>query len=260
MIINAGTVCSVPNQPLLQFVTTESATLAAGELSTTASAESVDVGRRFNLPEGAVTVMVNAPVSIAGVVNSTAFNGGYDGESDNAYRRRIIDMFKIPLVITSKRETENRIRQINEVIDCSLTKSEEYPARVKVILRTTLSNFTTKLRNDIAKNIGINTFVDSSVELAMAKEKEISLSVSVKIKPSSDSKEIEQKIEEIITAYFSSERIGENVYLSPVLKKIYAIDEVERVDFNCSEIKNDLIRCESDSYIHLKNVAVICYE
>lgn len=86
IIISKGTVCSVLNMPYIQFATTQSGAIEIGETSATVPADALGTGYAYNAKVGSVTVMVNAPIGISGVRNDTDFSGGYDDESDSAYR------------------------------------------------------------------------------------------------------------------------------------------------------------------------------
>lgn len=88
--IPKGTICSTNGSDVIRVVTTEDATLAAGELSVTVAAESELGGADTNVAVGSVCVMVTIPAGMGSVTNMTAFTGGSDQESDEELRERVM--------------------------------------------------------------------------------------------------------------------------------------------------------------------------
>lgn len=92
--IKAGVVCATRPEPQVQFVTTGSGVLRAGELFADVPARAVEAGAVGNVASGAVCLMVSAASGITAVSNPEPFSGGADGESDEALRERILSGYR----------------------------------------------------------------------------------------------------------------------------------------------------------------------
>ena len=89
--IPEGTICSVKDNPLIQFATNYRAFILPGDTGVTIEASALNEGEEYNVPADSITVMVNPPEYIYSVTNQRAFTGGSDPESDESLRQRIID-------------------------------------------------------------------------------------------------------------------------------------------------------------------------
>lgn len=87
-----GTVCLTGQ--LVQFVTTEEGTIPAGETTVTVAAEAVESGTAGNVLAGTIVRMQTLPAGVQEVTNQEAFSGGRDQEEDEAYRTRILDVYR----------------------------------------------------------------------------------------------------------------------------------------------------------------------
>ncbi len=86
-----GTVCL--NAGGVEFVTTASAVIKAGELFCVTSAECKTAGKVGNVPAQSVIFMALAPIGVLRCYNPEAFAGGTDNESDELLRTRIMESF-----------------------------------------------------------------------------------------------------------------------------------------------------------------------
>lgn len=92
--IPAGTVCA-SSGAAVEFETTETVILKEGEVSVTAAARSVGVGREMNAAIGAVDTLVTPPNGIERVENATPFSGGTNAEDDESLRARLMACYAI---------------------------------------------------------------------------------------------------------------------------------------------------------------------
>ncbi|MBE6932492.1 MAG: baseplate J/gp47 family protein [Ruminococcaceae bacterium] len=86
--IPAGTLFCVPNG--VSFRLTEDCRISAGSRSGEAKAECTEAGIQGNVAAGEITGMVEAPTYISFVVNSAAFAGGREAETDEHLRQRVL--------------------------------------------------------------------------------------------------------------------------------------------------------------------------
>lgn len=87
--IETGTVCF--NGEGTTFETVEDGLLLAGSTYVDVKAEAVEAGTRGNVVAGSITGMQTMPDGIETVTNPQRFTGGRERETDEAYRKRILE-------------------------------------------------------------------------------------------------------------------------------------------------------------------------
>lgn len=93
LVVPKGTVCASYGGEAVEYETTEDAVLSAGEVTVTAPARAVEPGIRGNAAAGYINTLVDQVNGIEYVTNTAAFTGGADPESDEDYRKRILESF-----------------------------------------------------------------------------------------------------------------------------------------------------------------------
>lgn len=95
--IQAGTIVSTPPSfnpyDAVEFQTTIDLTITSGNTTGAVGATATVAGAASNQPVGAVTVLTTAVSGVQGVINTTAFTGGSDSESDSSLQNRGIAAF-----------------------------------------------------------------------------------------------------------------------------------------------------------------------
>lgn len=91
LVVPKGTVCASYGGEAVEYETTEDAVLSAGEVTATVPARAVEAGSQGNAAAGYINTLVDQVNGIEYVTNTAAFTGGSDQESDEDYRKRILD-------------------------------------------------------------------------------------------------------------------------------------------------------------------------
>lgn len=86
--IPSGTYVRTDGEDAITFETTESAILEQGTTEVNVPVEAVNSGSNSNVGSNTVTVIVNRPTGIDGVINNEIIGGGTDRENDNSLRER----------------------------------------------------------------------------------------------------------------------------------------------------------------------------
>ncbi|MCI1982749.1 MAG: baseplate J/gp47 family protein [Oscillospiraceae bacterium] len=89
--IPKGTVCASTGTGAVRYVTEQEATLPAGSQTVDVPAKAETPGTAGNALEEVITNMIDPPASIDTVINSSAFTGGEEAESDDSLRARLLD-------------------------------------------------------------------------------------------------------------------------------------------------------------------------
>lgn len=256
-VIEVGTICSVEDYPLIQYETIEQGVIKAGSSSIYIKAQAVEFGEKYNVAKNKITVMVNSPIGVASVTNPSEFNGGYNGESDSAYRRRIIDTYKLPSFEFSKKTLENRVKQIEGITDCILYDTDT-PNRINVMVATKNDMLEKNVSESVIECIGFAELIGASVNVCLALPKAVDLTVDMLITPGKDDVEIKEAVFDIVEQFFSESSIGKPISVSDLTNKILKIKGTEKVDIYCDSIMGGYIYCPQSAYIKLGSLEVYC--
>lgn len=88
-----GTQPSLTNNQQITFLTTQSATILAGDMYVLVPVEADIAGIQGNVGSGSINLLVD-PVDVDGIINPIATTGGVDEETNENYAQRLITAFK----------------------------------------------------------------------------------------------------------------------------------------------------------------------
>lgn len=256
VIVAEGTVCSVPYRPHLQYATTEPAVIYAGEKSVTVPARALEPGEIYNVFADEISVMVNAPVGINGAVNEVDFIGGCDEESDSSYRKRILDSYSIIPNGVNAASLESQVLKHPNVYDCYITPGDS-AGEIFVIVR--IHGFSEDTPA-VLQYIPIIKLIGVQAVVKQAAEKRFSLSVDFNLASGFDKNEVIENIKYIVKDYCAALKIGSELNLSDVAKRLSDIEAVSNVSVSSPESYANTVNCGAEEYLHLVETAVKCYE
>lgn len=257
--IQLFTICSSKNDPYLQFETIEEAVLKAGETSVEVPAMSLEKGEKYNVLVNEVTVMVNAPVGIESVYNSTAFTGGTDDESDESYRNRIKDSYATPHNGYNKKSIENRINQLDYILDCAVLNASE-AGNVSIVVIPSDDGEINSHVDEIRDCVSVCDITGCVLNIKIAKVNLVSMSIDAYVSPTYDLEETKETITEKINKIFSEKKIGNSISVSKIMKELLSVEGVEDANIFSNQIINGIVFCDSDSYLKLHRLEVNAYE
>lgn len=248
--IPKGTICSVKDKPYIQFKTDSNAVLKAGEVSVSVPATALEIGDGYNVPIGSVTVLVNAPSRIETVTNLSSFVGGYDGESDESLRKRIIDSFSYSPTGMSRKYTEDNVKNIDGVIDCRIFGIDPVDgSRPRVYVRSNTGKISFDLFGEIEQRLTLLRIINVGFDILIP---EI-LSVDLIIESNAD----EQEIKTLCREYFDSLRIGESLDLTALRIWLSKRMDDEIVEISSAQSSGQYVICPNEKYISINSIGVI---
>lgn len=259
IVIKKSTICSVSGKPHLQYETTMDIYLDAGFCEAIVPARALGEGEEYNVDIGEINVMVNGPIGIEAVWNSTKFTGGYSGESDSSYRERLMASYVSPSLYMCKEEIRSRVLQLDYIIDCSLPNVST-AGRVDMFVRTPSGTLSNNELTELVQYVGVGELLGMDLNISCAKALNTDISVSVKVSSDADKEALRTEIEAYIREYMSTQKIGSNVPIAPIYKFIYSLDGVEKLDIYSDILITESLLCDSDKYIVLGELAVNFYE
>ncbi len=257
LVIPKSTVCSVYKKPYLQFATIEEAVIPAGQTAVRVTAESLGKSEEYNVDEGTVTVMVNAPIGVLGVTNGK-FSGGFGEETESAYRQRIINSYKIPSNGVNAQSVENAVINIENVTDCHVGYNAD-SSMLNIIVTTKSGVLSQEDTLDIIRSTAIADLFGIQRNIALAKAQGFNLTADIKIRTGFDAEKIRLEVTKRMTDLCSAERIGTNLSLNSITKELFGIDGLSDISIHSRDALGNIIYCESDRYLKPLELAVNCF-
>ena len=258
VIVPAGTVCSVSGKPFVQFATDESVEIEAGSLSAEVSATALETGDDHNAEAGSVTVMVNPPDYVYSVTNELPFKGGWDAESDEALRERVISSYGSLRNRVSAASLREIVLSLDEVTDANFESNQDHIIHLN--LKTRDGEISESLRDKINDLLGFATLCSVVVLCTPCREQLFSVSVEVKVYSGYDTEIIEKTVRERITQICSSEKIGQGYNASAVAAACGNIDGVQYINVYFGGYNSSSIYCSARNYLKLKSIEVNIHE
>lgn len=255
--IPAGTICSVAGSSYIQFVTTESGVIEAGEESVTLSAEALEAGSAYNAKAGTITVLVTPPGGVDRVENEFAFVGGWDAESDSALRKRLLASYSVPPTGLSRKSIAECVMKIDDVLDCNIVKhaANDMYVYVKLKYPELTEEISAAINNAIL--VAEVTIVEPQIELATRDEYTLTITVNT---DETDANAVYSAIRNAVKDYTDGIRIGEDVSLSEIYSIATHTANVHDCVVSSDSAINGIIGSAEDTYLTPDEIVVKGYE
>lgn len=246
--IPEGTVCSTSGINPIRVKTTETAVLKAGELAVTVNAISEGSGTAQNTSAGTIKVLVTPPAGITSVENESAFTGGFDAETDDELRERILDSYKNVSNGTNCSFYKEQALKYDGIYSASVIPLERGTGTVDIYVAAKggvpSDELVSKIESDINKlrEINVDVKVNKATTIALAAGVEITL------KDGYNYTEVKKECEDNITDYFNSLKIGEPFLVAAIGNAVYKVDGVKNYSI--------LPSISTDRYMTSKQLAI----
>ena len=208
-----GTVCMTAG--LVEFITTQAGTLAAGALSVDVPAQAVEPGPGGNIAAGMVRTMALAPVGLSGCSNPAAFTGGAAREEDEALRARVLESYRHPSSGTTAAYSALAAMEVEGVAAVSVLPKKRGLGTVDVV---------------IAQAGGLpSAGLVEQVQAVLEEKREVAVSVLVRA-PETVSVNVVapvvQRVRETVRAWFDGSRLGGDVLVAQLRQVIFQVEGV----------------------------------
>jgi uncharacterized phage protein gp47/JayE len=220
----------ISNQPL-RFETTQEATLKAGQLEVSVSAESQDSGAKMNVAPKTITIMSDPPAGISAVINLKEFTGGTDAEDDSQLRARLLHSYKNIPNGTNCAFYKNIALKHEGIHSVSVLPRERGRGTVDIYVAAQGSVPQPEIVQAIQKEITDLREINVDVQVHAATLLNITLNVEIEIKPDYTFSDVKETCENAVKGYFYSLKIGEDVRICAVGNAIFSIDGVYNYSF-----------------------------
>lgn len=250
-----GTVCAMKNKPFVQFITTQAGVIATGETTVTIPATATRAGSDGNAAAGTVTVMVNPPAAVLGVTNDAPFQGGFDAESDEALRRRILTSYKICQTGFSPASVREQLLQLDALSDCGV----QFVDNTFVIdIKPKDGQLTEALEAEIKRRLAVTAVTDFPVVVRCCSIKPFSLVLN--LYQNYTDTEAEEEVTNRVAAICNALQIGESLSLSRISYAMANLPNVRYCETGSSDATEGIVLCDSSEALMLDGIEVHFYE
>ncbi|MDE6111585.1 MAG: baseplate J/gp47 family protein, partial [Eubacterium sp.] len=258
MSIPKGTIFSVSDKPFIQFATDKAYSLSSNASSVSVSVTALKTGSEYNIKSETVFAAVNPPAYLERAVSNADFSGGWDAESDEALRERILSSYGSRKNAVSAEAVRETLLTLSDVTDAVVFPDENY--RLNVCLKTKNGKISTALKNEATDMLGFATLCGVTLVFTAAAEQPFDVTVEAKILSGYSVSEIENKIKERVKAFCSNEKIGQNYSESAIAAYCSGIDGVEYLNVFLGSGSIKAVACGSNQFLKLNQVEVYTHE
>lgn len=255
--IPAGTICSAAGKPFIQFATDKRAVISAGRLSVSVPATALRTGQEHNVEAGSVTDMVNPPDYVFSVTNDKAFTGGWNDESDEAFRERILSSYSNTKNAVSAEGVREILLSLDEITDACVFSNSSSSANV--CLKTRNGRLSSSLKAKVSDLLGFLSFCSVEINFIAASVKEFSIKAEAKVLSGYDNDKIERAVRARIISLCSNEKIGQNYNEAAIAASCSDIEGIEYINvfFRCD---GGIVSCGSTEFLRLTETEVYIHE
>lgn len=258
VVIPKNTICSVKNKPYIQFATCQDTVIEAGRFSADADAVAVKSGEEFNIGAGQISVIVNPPDYVTSVYNSYEFIGGYDAESDESLRERIISSYLSRNSNINAISVREAILSLDDIADACVYAGEN--VSINVCVKAKSGIITEKNKADISNILGFASLCGLSINFIKAAEKQFSVSAEVKMLSGYDADKIKKEVESKIKEFCSAEKIGKDFSESAIASAAYSTEGMSYIEIYAYPAHSGTVCCGTNEFLKLVSVTVNVHE
>ncbi|MFU0831861.1 MAG: Baseplate-J domain-containing protein [Oscillospiraceae bacterium] len=248
LLIEAGTVCSTTGENPVRYVTTEDAILKANTVSVEVPARAEEGGSAGNAEVGTITVMVTPPNGIEYVVNTKAFVGGEDRESDESLRSRLLQNTSVPSNGANPAFYRDFALNFDGVDSVRVVPRANGAGTVALYLGGKGCAPSDAIVSQIEQELNTVREICTQVTVSAAQTIPFSVTASVTAKAGLDSGEVKSACETAVQNYFYSLGVSDQVVPSALNAALFATGMISdcTLDMETSNIaENQLAVCGS---------------
>ena len=258
MSIPKGTIFSAADKPFIQFATEKAYSLAANSASVSVSVTALKAGNEYNVKSGTEFTAVNPPAYLGKAVCSVDFSGGWDTESDEALRERILSSYKSRKNAVSVEAVRETLLTLSEVTDAAVFPDADYT--LNICLKTKNGKISQALQKEVTDMLGFATLCGVSLVFIAAVEQPFDVTIEAKVLSGYDAAEIESALRKKVLEFCSNEKIGQNYSESAIAAYCSGIDGVEYLNVFLGSNSIKAVACGSHHFLKLGQVEVYMHE
>lgn len=223
-LVSRGAVCLTQSQ--VRFVTTADTVLLAGEMWVDVPVEALEAGSAGNVGAGTITKMEVAPWGIAACTNPEPCSGGMEEEDDEGLRQRVLASFRSLPNGANAAYYRQLIMADSEVAQAVVVPRPRGVGSVDVIVSSRAGVPDSELLERLTRVLVEQREIAVDTRVLAAEAVEVSVSAQVAVKAGYDSQTVLDRVKAALTAWFTGERLGEDVLLAKLGSVIYGCEGV----------------------------------
>ena len=220
-----GTVCMTAG--LVRFETVETGLLLAGEMWTDVKVRAVEAGAGGNAAAGTVNQMAVAPVGIVSCVNPAPCSGGVDEEDDESLRERVLHSFRYLPNGANAAYYRQLAMADDETAQAVVISRPRGVGSVDVVVASHAGVPGQELLDRLEAVMEQQREIAVDLVVRAPETQEVHVAVQVQEKAGYDPQEVKDRVKNAISAYFSGERLGENILRARLGNIVYGCEGVE---------------------------------
>lgn len=223
--IPAGTACMTAAS--VEFATLADAEIPAGALSADAAAAAVVPGAAGNVPAESILYMEHAPSGVAQVYNPAAFSGGADPESDDDLRTRVMASYRKLPNGANAAYYEARALDTDGVAAVSVLPKRRGVGTVDIIITDAAGPAGSALITAVGDKLRAEREICVDIAVLAPKTVSVAVAASVKAAEGYDGEKVRADAQSAVAAYFTGERLGQDVLLAKLGSILFGVRGVE---------------------------------
>lgn len=231
VLIPAGTLCAAAGEEAVEYVTTQDAVLAAGELTVAAPAQAVEPGAKGNAAAGFINTMVTPVSGVQYASNRSAFTGGADAEDDESFRARILGRFRDPAPVGSAGYYEGLALGHPGVTAAQAVPAEDGPGTVGVYVWGQEAAPSEETLAQLAQLLDTRRELGIAVAVKAAQSKKVNLAVRIAPQEGADFDTLKAQGQEALKAWVDSLGVGQGVTQAELTRFILDRLPVDKIEF-----------------------------
>ncbi|MGM9528310.1 MAG: baseplate J/gp47 family protein [Oscillospiraceae bacterium] len=225
LTIAKGTVCLTAAG--VEFLTTETAEIAAGELFCTVKARARSAGVAGNVPSESVTFMALAPVGVERCFNEAAFTGGSDGEDDEALRARVMESFLRLPNGSNRAYYETVALETPGVAAAAAISRARGLGTVDVILAGDSGVPDEEVIASVQSRLEAEREICVDIEVKAPAIVTVPVSVAIEVSEETDFEETAERVRAALEGYFDGRLLGKRVLRAKLGNVVFGVEGVE---------------------------------
>ena len=225
LTVPEGTVCL--SEAMEEFVTLQSGEIAQGETWCEVAAKAKNAGIKGNAPAGTIVVMELAPVGVDGVINTAAFTGGKDAESDAELSERVVHTYRKLPNGANRAYYETKALSVDGVSAVKVFPKNRGVGTVDVIISGHGG------MPDEALVAKVQQMLDGEreicVDIAVGAPETVSVDINAQltVADGEDEDTVCAAAQDMLSAYFDGQLLGRSIYRAKLGAMLMGIEGVE---------------------------------
>ena len=209
------------------FVTTAAGVITAGTLFCDVAAEAVEAGAGGNVPALSVVTMALPPTGISACSNPEAFTGGAPAEDDESLRARVLASYRTLPNGANAAYYAAQARDTEGVAAVSVLPKNRGLGTVDVVIAAADGLPPAALVGAVQDKLDAEREICVDIRVSAPTAVNISVAAAVKAADGYSFADVAAAVTAAVGAYFTGERLGEDILLAALGNVIFAVDGVK---------------------------------